>query len=164
MFINILQVKELNKGKIKYHIYFMRQTFRYKVSVSGEYPLSFCLKPQTKPLLDVYLMTNLQGKINTWLINGKLYTHWSRLCQCQVLLVWRCQAHLVLALVPGSHTGRCLYESLLCPAEKTNSKIQINHWLMTTDYQGSSWHYSLNCVCLCHLHSFQNPDGTSQVI
>ena len=34
-FINILQAKELNKGQIKYHMYYMRQTFKYKWSVLG---------------------------------------------------------------------------------------------------------------------------------
>lgn len=29
-FIIILQAKELNKGRIKYHMYCMRQTFKYK--------------------------------------------------------------------------------------------------------------------------------------
>lgn len=126
-------------------------------------------KQTTKLLLDVHLMTNLQGEINTWLIIGKFSTHWFRLCQCRVLLVWRYQAHLVLALTPGSHTGRCLYEGLLCPAEMTNGKILINHWLMTTHYQDSSCHYSPICYiaqpwCVCHLHSFQNPDGAGEVI
>lgn len=57
-FINILQAKELNKGQIKYHTFYMRQTFKYKVSVSWGYPRSLDLK-QTTFLLDCHLVTNL---------------------------------------------------------------------------------------------------------
>jgi len=39
-FINILQAKERNKGQIKYHTYYMRQTCKYKGSVSWGCPPS----------------------------------------------------------------------------------------------------------------------------
>lgn len=43
-FINILQATELNKGQIKYSTYYMRQTFKYNVSVSGGYQSLLDLK------------------------------------------------------------------------------------------------------------------------
>lgn len=67
-FINILQATELNKGQIKYHRYFMRQRFRYKVSVSREYPLLSDLKQTNR----ISVTFSFHGKPGGWKTNTRL--------------------------------------------------------------------------------------------
>lgn len=59
-FIIILQAKELNKGRIKYHMYCMRQTFKYK---SWGFSLSAIWKKTTTFIFDCHLTANMEIEI-----------------------------------------------------------------------------------------------------
>lgn len=67
-----------------------------------------------------------EAERNTQLTDVCIYLF--TLCPCPVLPVSRCQARLKLASALGSHMGKCLYGTLLCPEEATNGRLQVNHW------------------------------------
>lgn len=124
-FINILQAKELNKGQIKYHTYYMRQTCKYKVSLSGGYSPLFDLK-QNKSSVRLLTYDKPRGVKKHDSLKS-FNTCSSTVCQCRALQVSRCQAPLKPASVLGSHTGRCLYEGRLYPRKQQNGITRINH-------------------------------------
>lgn len=92
----------------------MRQTFRYKVCVSRDFPLSSRPEIQKEK-------NHLVSQVISWNTNTSLNRHSNTFsftaCQCRAPRVWRCRAPPMSASAPGSHTGRCPYEALLYPED-----------------------------------------------
>lgn len=51
-------------------------------------------------------------------------TQYTTLCRCRALLVWKCQARLMLASAPGSRMDRYPYEGRPCPDKMNRTTFQ----------------------------------------
>lgn len=117
---NIIKVK-LNSTRI-----FYEAKLGTRFNVSRGCPQYMDLK-HTKNTATIRRHNKPPGCQRNTQLTKEVCTYPFRFCQYPVLPVLRCQAHRVLASALGSHMGRFLYETLLCPEEATNGRLQVNH-------------------------------------